>query len=140
MTLSHSVCNRACNYRKIRPCISHQPPLGRIFHGRYLHSSSWNSWNSWNSAGVQQVGVGQHLAESFPKTHPSVWPPSWLSSSRAWKTAAPGGCDIHTPTVVHGTTVVVSVEAKVLYLEQCGTQQLECDKVGTLNSKNNLMA
>ena len=47
--------------------------------GRYLHG--------WNGADAKKVGVGKHLAESFPKTHRSVLAPSWLPSIRAWETA-----------------------------------------------------
>ena len=42
----------------------------------------------------KKVGVGKHLAESFPKTYYSVMAPSWLSSNRVRKTA-PRVCDVH---------------------------------------------
>ena len=55
--------------------MSHPP--GPIFHGRYLHSrdidSSWDVDNSWSSVGTKEVGVGKHLAESFPEMCRSVF-------------------------------------------------------------------
>ena len=62
------------------------PLPGLIFRAQYLHS--------WSSIGAQKVRPGKHVAESFRKTYRSVLAPSWLSSSRAGKTA-PGGCDAH---------------------------------------------
>ena len=50
---------------RIRRCMSHPP--GPIFHGRYLHNSSWNSVNS---VGAKEVSVGKissrELSEDVP--------------------------------------------------------------------------
>ena len=59
--------------------MSHPP--GPIFRARYLNSS-------WNGGGAKQVGVGNISPRAFRRHCRSVLlASSWLSSSRAWKTA-----------------------------------------------------
>ena len=71
---------------RIGRCVSHYHiPLGRF------------SMVDISTVGVVSVPKSlrwKHLAESFPKTYRPVLATSWLSSYRAWKTAA-GVCDTH---------------------------------------------
>ena len=76
---------------------NYHSPLGPVFHDLYLHST----WNINSSAGANKIGCGNISPRAFRRSIVRyvtlvtlvALAPSWLSSSRAWKSTE-GGCAV----------------------------------------------